>query len=255
MVSDNVKKKSKIRIPSKAAKPDSLGKLAAKLEALARADKFAEIDNIIKYYNNIDNNQYIIGQLKGIFTNLLKQNKDDEIALTILSLINKYMPEQEPTQAEIINALRAENEELKERFKNQIEVLIGKIEDLETYKKKLKEQQMETGKDIKAVLAEVEGFEFLKRIVDLGEPTKALPKEIPLAKKWNARSQEYKGMSPEEKATKYLEENWKGYPIDLNYFNKSNIGGGFYMYLIRNKIEYLLPTAFERKLKDRLEGL
>ena len=106
-------------------------------------------------------------------------------------------------------------------------------------------------KKARAYLARLKGFSFLNRIVDLGPPRKKLPKKIPALKIWKARATEYQGMTPEEKITTYLLENWKHYPVYLGYFEKRG-GQNFYAYVTRRKLTHLLPTFCEADILLRL---
>ncbi len=80
----------------------------------------------------------------------------------------------------------------------------------------------------------------LDKVVDLGEPKFELPKQIPAEKKWNARAAEYKGLTPEEKATKYLQDNWMNYPATQNYFRRD----AFHKHLERNNLLFLLSPRY-----------
>lgn len=80
--------------------------------------------------------------------------------------------------------------------------------------------------------------------LDLGEPVHELPQKIPEDKKWKSRN--YQG-TPEEKASKYLLEHWYGYPVTSSFFTNTTGGNGFYFYLSRNDIKWLIPSVRESK--------
>jgi hypothetical protein len=157
----------------------------------------------------------------------------------IKHLIIKVVPETEKSREE----LEAELAEAKQKIAELVEL------------REINEGRALTKEKIKAILSDIEGFEFFSRTVDLGKPTKKLPHDVPPEKKWDARSHKYNGMTPEEKATRYLKENWMNYPVNLSYFKHSNIGNGFFSYLVRNEIDYILPTACEQEMKKRLEEM
>jgi hypothetical protein len=202
----------------------------------------------------------------------LIENKDGD---AIKNEIKDLPPEQRDATLEIIEGENIPDED-KKYFRDIIKHLIIKVvpeteksrEELEAElaeaKQKIAELEMElreinegrtlTKEKIKAILSGIEGFEFLNRVVDLGEPTKKRPKEIPLSKKWDVQAYP-KEWEPEDKARAYLTENWMNYDIHLSYFQASNIGSGFFKYLIRNNITYLLPTACEQEMKLRLEEM
>lgn len=195
------------------------------LTALIKAKKGTEIDKTLK---NLE--PEFIKRLPGI----LKLSDTDKKYFQ--SFFYKIVPETEKSREE----LEAELAEAKQ-----------KIAELEMELREINEGRALTKEKIKAILSDIEGFEFLNRVVDLGEPTKKRPKEIPLSKKWDVQAYP-KEWSPEDKARAYLRDNWMHYGVNLSYFKNSNIGNGFFKYLERNDINFLLPAACEQDIIQRL---
>lgn len=140
-----------------------------------------------------------------------------------------------------LEQLEKENAKLKE----------GKIkvqEENKQLKQTIEELRAESKFEVKRVISDAEGYEFLKTMIDLGQITEELPLEIPIEQKWDARDFP-KEMKPEEKAKQYLERQWKHFPVTRGFFNNTKGGKAFIRYLERNHISELLPTSAQIKQK------
>ena len=203
----------------------------------------------------------------------LIQNRNTE---AIINEFKDITPQQREATRKIIDENEAIPDEDKKYFsdliKNLTFILVHNVEksreELETELAQVKQRVMVLEKErediingqtltkekVKAILSKIEGFKFLNQVVDLGKPTNKLPKEISLSKKWDVQAYP-KEWSPEDKARAYLKDNWMNYGVSLSYFKNSNFGNGFFKYLVRNEIDYLLPAACEQEIIRRLEEM
>lgn len=81
-----------------------------------------------------------------------------------------------------------------------------------------------------------------------GKPPATIPKE----KEWKARSEEYKGLKPEEKVRKYLIDHWTGFEITQTYFDKNSgqNGKAFYGYAYKHGCLWLIPLSKNQKFEE-----
>lgn len=160
--------------------------------------------------------------------------------------IPRYCPPAEPTARKLVKKRAAEKRA--EKLLNQVDSLQDDVRG-EVVEAMIQFAEQEKKDSLSAK------FPFLEKILDLGEPTKKLPKEIPEKKWWKAIDKEKdQGLSPREKATQYLRDNWMNYPVTQSYFSHQRKGQSFYKYLKDKRLLFLLPTSFELQVKTLLEN-